>query len=62
MRTGIKFTLSASDRKRLKAIVSNPRSPQKHVWGARIVLLSGDGLGTNAIMAETGKSKTCVWR
>jgi leucine-zipper of insertion element IS481 len=26
------------------------------------VLLSGDGLGTSAIMAHTGKSKTCVWR
>jgi transposase len=24
--------------------------------------LSGDGLGTSAIMAATGKSKTCVWR
>jgi transposase len=32
------------------------------VWRARIVLLSGDGLGTSAIMAATGKSKTCVWR
>lgn len=62
MRTGITVTLSASDRKRLNAIVTNPKSPQKHVWRAEIVLLSGDGLGTNAIMAETGKSKTCVWR
>jgi transposase len=26
------------------------------------VLLTADGLGTNAIMCETGKSKTCVWR
>jgi transposase len=46
----------------LCAIVADPKSPQKHVWRARIVLLSGDGLGTSAIMAETGKSKTCVWR
>ena len=30
--------------------------------GTRIVLLSGDGAGTMAIMAATGKSKTCVWR
>lgn len=36
--------------------------PQKHVWRARIVLLTADGLGTNAIMAATSKSKTCVWR
>ena len=35
---------------------------QKHVWRAQIVLLSADGLGTMAIMAATGKSKTCVWR
>src|SRR3546814_5836700 len=27
-----------------------------------IVLLSGEGRGTSAIMTETGKSKTCVWR
>ena len=33
-----------------------------HVWRARIVLLSGAGLGTSAIMGETDKSKTCVWR
>jgi hypothetical protein len=26
------------------------------------VLLTADGLGTNAIMAATEKSKTCVWR
>jgi transposase len=62
MGNGISFTVSASDRQRLKAIVAAPGSPQKHVWRARIVLLSGDGLGTSAIMAETDKSKTCVWR
>ena len=62
MRTGISFTLSATDRKRLRAISMDPKSPQKHVWRARIVLLSGDGVGTTAIMAATGKSKTCVWR
>ena len=62
MRTGISFTVSSSDRQRLQAIVADPTSPQKHVWRARIVLLSGAGLGTTAIMAESGKSKTCVWR
>ena len=62
MRSGISFTPSSRDRQRLQAIVADPKSPQKHVWRARIVLLSGDGLGTSAIMAETGKSKTCVWR
>ena len=62
MRDSISFTVSIADRKRLLDIVSAPLSPQKHVWRARIVLLSGDGLGTLAIMAATGKSKTCVWR
>ena len=62
MRSGISFTISSRDRRRLQAIVRDPKSLQKHVWRARIVLLSGDGLGTSAIMSETGKSKTCVWR
>jgi hypothetical protein len=62
MRDGIHFTLSSADRQRLNDIAAAPRSLQKHVWRARIVLLSGDGLGTSAIMAQTRKSKTCVWR
>ena len=62
MRTGISFTVSSQDRSRLEAVISNPSSPQKHVWRCRIVLLSADGPGTTAIMGTTGKSKTCVWR
>ena len=62
MRTGICFTVSSEERSRLEAIISNPSSPQKHVWRCRIVLLSADGLGTTSIMAATVKSKTCVWR
>jgi hypothetical protein len=62
MRDGITFSLSQADRERLSGIVAAPLSPQKHVWRARIVLLSSDGLGTSAIMSATGKSKTCVWR
>ena len=62
MRTGIQFTASASDRPRLDAIILAPSSPKKHVWRARIILLSADGLGTGAIMAAAGVSKTCVWR
>ena len=49
------------DRQRLRAIVADPKSPQKHGRRARIVLLSG-GVGYSAIMGETDKSKTCVWR
>ena len=61
MRTGISVLVSAADC-RLQAIVTDPKTPQKHVWRARIVLLTADGIGTNGIMTATGKSKTCVWR
>jgi transposase len=46
----------------LHALVKDRNAPQKHVWRAQIVLLSAEGFGTNAIMRETGKAKTCVWR
>jgi transposase len=62
MRSGISITVLPEDRRRLEAIVSDPKSAQKHVWRAKIVLLSADGLGTAAIMVGSGKSKTCVWR
>ncbi len=62
MRTGISITLVEADRQRLEALVADRNSPQKHVWRARIVLLSADGVGTNAIMAATGTAKTTVWR
>uniref|UniRef100_UPI0035E3CDDF helix-turn-helix domain-containing protein n=1 Tax=Methylobacterium sp. B34 TaxID=95563 RepID=UPI0035E3CDDF len=41
--------------------MADRNSPQKHVWRARIVLLSADGLGTHAITREAGVSKTAVW-
>ena len=62
MRSNISITVSPVDIDRLRAVVKDRNAPQKHVWRAQIVLLSGEGLGTNAIMRETGKSKTCVWR
>ncbi len=62
MRTGISITVSPSDRQRLEAIIRDRTAAQKHVWRARVVLLTAEGFGTNAIMRETGKSKTCVWR
>jgi transposase len=62
MRTGITISITRSDRNRLKAITRDRNAPQKHVWRAAIVLLSADGVGTNAIMRQTDKSKTCVWR
>ena len=62
MRTGVSFTVSPADRDRLAVVIRDRNSPQKHVWRAEIVLLSGDGAGTIEIMRRTGKSKTCVWR
>ncbi len=62
MRPGISIILSPADRRRLEALVEDRNVAQKHVWRARIVLHSADGIGTNGIMRRTGKSKTCVWR
>jgi transposase len=62
MRSGIAVTVSPAVRRRLQALARNRNSPQKHVWRAKIVLLSADGVGTNEIMRQTGTSKTCVWR
>src|SRR5215510_80568 len=54
--------VSPANRSRLEAIVADRNSSSKAVWRARIVLATADGLGTNAIMKRTGKSKPCVWR
>ena len=62
MRKGISVTLTTADRVRLDAIVRDRNSPQKHVWRARIVLLTADGEGTNAITRAIAKDKTVVWR
>jgi len=62
MRSGISISVSAAGRRRLEAIIADRNASQKHVWRARIILLTDDGLGTNAIMAATGVSKTTVWR
>ena len=62
MRPGIIVDVTAADRDRLEAVVADRNSPQKHVWRAAIVLATADGLGTNAVMRRTGKSKTVVWR
>ena len=53
MRTGIEIEVTAPDTKGLEAIVGARGSAQKHVWRARIILLTAQGLGTQAIMAAT---------
>ena len=62
MREGVEVGLGPGDRERLEAIVGSGNSPQKHVWRARIVLLSVDGFGTMAIQRQTGKGKPTIWR
>jgi transposase len=62
MRKGVSVEVSAADRARLAAVVADRNSPQKHVWRARIILATAEGLGTNAIMRRAGVSKPCVWR
>ena len=57
MRSGISITLTAPDRVRLEALVADRNTPQKHVWRARVGLLSVKGHGTHAIMREAGVSK-----
>ena len=62
MRARTKIRLSAADRRTLRAVVANRNSPQKHVWRAKIILLTGQGHGTAEIMRATGKAKTVIWR
>jgi hypothetical protein len=57
-----KIHLCAADRSRLEAVVANRNSPQKHVWRARIILLTAKGHGTAEILRATGKAKTVIWR
>jgi hypothetical protein len=51
-----------SDRATLERLVADGKTPQKIVARARIVLLSGRGLGTNSIQREARVSKPTVWR
>jgi len=62
MRKGIEVRLGPGDRERLEAVIASGNSPQKHVWRARIVLLSAAGVGTMAIQRQTGKAKPTIWR
>jgi len=54
-------TVTAGDRRRLEAIISDRSAPQKHVWRANIILATADGCGTAEIMQRSGKSKPVVW-
>jgi hypothetical protein len=49
MRKGISITVTPADRVRLQSIIRDRNTPQKHVWRARIIVLTGDGEGTTAV-------------
>jgi hypothetical protein len=61
-RDDICLYVSPANRAQLKAIIVDRKSPRKLVWRAEIVPAMADGLGTNAIMRRTGRSKPAVWR
>src|ERR1700737_1044871 len=62
MRKGISITVTPADRVRLRSIIRDRNSPQKHVWRARIIVLAADGEGPTGVMRAVGKGKTVVWR
>jgi hypothetical protein len=47
---------------RLKAIVVNRSSVQRHVWRAKMIHAAFEGLGTSAIMWQARVAKPCMWR
>ena len=58
MRKGIEVRLGPGDRERLEAVIGSRNNLQKHVWRARIVLLSAAGIGTMAIQRQTGQRQS----
>lgn len=54
--------MTTADREWLLAIAADRNSPRKHVWRARIVLLTANGFGTPEIMRQAGVARTAVWR
>jgi hypothetical protein len=62
MREGVEVRLRPGDWERLEAVISDRRSPQHHVWRARIVLMTAAGAGTMTIRSVTGKGEPTIWR
>ena len=54
--------VAPSERTVLERLIANGKTGQKLAVRARIVLLSGRGMGTMAIVRETRVSKPTVWR
>ncbi len=47
-------------RERFETVIVSRISAQKHVWRARIVLPSANGVGTMGIRRRTGKGPDCL--
>jgi transposase len=62
MASRTKIELTMEERSRLETLVTAPRTLNRHVWRARIVLLSAEGVGTLTSARRVGKSKRTVWR
>lgn len=62
MRTETRLHGTASGHERLFAVVGDHNSLKKHVWRARIVLLTTDGYGKSEIMGQACVAKAAVWR
>ena len=60
----VKIQLAPVDRDRLEALIANGNTAQKHVRRARIVLLAGEGIGTNDIHRRLQVSRPTIrrWR
>ena len=46
------IALSDEDRERLKQVLGNPRSPQRHVWRTGIILKLASGYGLSETIAD----------
>jgi hypothetical protein len=57
MRSGISITLTAPDRVRLEALVADRNTPQKHVWRARVMLLSVKGCVADGLMPRARRAR-----
>jgi hypothetical protein len=62
MLNGIKVKVTPKNRAQLESIASDRNSARKHIWPAKIILLTADGFGTAEIMRGSGTRKTAVWR
>ncbi len=62
MRVGFLVSVTPDDLARLRALIKDRDAPQKHVWGRRSCCSAPKVSVTSAIMRETGKAKTSVWR